>query len=286
MCGCRAPGSATATKTHGTVFVLLMENKNWTEVKDNPAAPYINGVLLQTGAHAEQYYNPPNNHPSEPNYIWLEAGDSLGIKDDMDPLVNAVSTSDHLVTYLERANITWKAYQEDIDGVSCPLTKVAMYAPKHDPFVFFDDVTGNKSPSDPSCISHIRPYSELAGDLQGQRVARYNFITPNLCHDTHDCGLAAGDSWLQLNIPTIMASEAYANDGVLFITWDEGEGSDGPIGLIVVSPNAKPGFANQVHYDHSSLLKTVQEILDVKPLLRHAGDPDTNDLSGLFLTFP
>jgi phosphatidylinositol-3-phosphatase len=275
-----------AVKINGTVFVLVMENKNWMEVKDNPAAPYINGVLLQAGAHAEQYYNPPKNHPSEPNYIWLEAGDSLGIMDDMDPSVNAVSTSDHLVAYLERASITWKAYQEDIDGVGCPLTKVAMYAPKHDPFVFFDDVTGNDSPRDPSCESHIRPYSELAGDLQRQSVARYNFITPNLCHDSHDCGLAAGDSWLQLNVPTIMASAAYTNGGVLFIIWDEGEGSDGPIGLIVLSPNARPGFGNQVHYDHSSLLKTVQEILDVYPLLRHAGDPDTNDLSGLFWTFP
>src|SRR5579863_9952984 len=64
-----------------TVWVILMENHNWTgdnagaafgapDIKGNPLAPYINGTLLQTSAHAEQYFNPPKNHPSQPNYLW------------------------------------------------------------------------------------------------------------------------------------------------------------------------------------------------------------------------
>jgi hypothetical protein len=33
-------------------------------------------------------------------------------------------------------------------------------------------------------------------------------------------------------VPKILNSQAYQNGGVLFITWDEGEGgSDGPIGM-------------------------------------------------------
>src|SRR5260370_8556480 len=67
-----------------TVWVILMENHNWTgnnagaafgapDLKDNLLAPYINGQLLDTSAHAEQYFNPPGNHPSQPNYLCLEA---------------------------------------------------------------------------------------------------------------------------------------------------------------------------------------------------------------------
>src|SRR5438034_8379608 len=37
---------------------------------------------LQTSAHAEQYFNPPGNHPSQPNYLWLEAGTNFGVLGD------------------------------------------------------------------------------------------------------------------------------------------------------------------------------------------------------------
>src|SRR5439155_1014686 len=51
-----------------TVFIILMENHSWSAVK---SAPYI-AHLAATGAHAENYRTPI--HPSEPNYVILEAG--------------------------------------------------------------------------------------------------------------------------------------------------------------------------------------------------------------------
>ncbi len=60
------------------------------------------------------------------------------------------------------------------------------YAAKHNPMVFFDDVTDGGQLSSVRCIAHERPYSELATDLQRNAVARYNFITPDLCHDMHN----------------------------------------------------------------------------------------------------
>jgi hypothetical protein len=44
----------------------------------------------------------------------------------------------------------------------------------------------------------------------------------------------------------------------------------------------KKAFSNNIHYDHSSTLKTLQEIFGVKPLLGAAADPATKDLSDLF----
>jgi hypothetical protein len=265
-----------------------MENNNWSSIKGSTSAPYING-LLSTGAHAEQYYNPPNNHPSEPNYLWLEAGTNFGIADDNPPSTNAQTTTAHLVNQIEAAGLTWKTYQEDISGTTCPLTSVNKYAPKHNPFVFFTDVTNNNSTTAARCLAHVRPYTELAGDLTANHVANYNFITPNLCDDMHDtCALGdaikQGDTWLSQELPKIFASSAYQNGATVLITWDEGEGGDGPIGMIALGKSVKVGYTGQVHYTHSSTLRTVQKMLGLSPYLGDAAN--ATDLSDLFTQLP
>ena len=71
----------------------------------------------------------------------------------------------------------------------------------------------------------------------------------------------------------------------MFITWDEGEGSDGPIGMIVLSHAARGhGYSNALHYTHSSTLRTLEEIYGVSPLLGAA--QNATDLSDLFAAFP
>ena len=64
------------------------------------------------------------------------------------------------------------------------------------------------------------------------------------------------------------------SDGILLIS----------IGLIALSPDAKVGYANEIHYTHSSLLRTLQELFGVTPLLGDAAN--ATDLSDLFTTFP
>src|SRR5437764_8424376 len=81
-----------------TAFVVVMENANWSEIRGNASAPYLNGTLLPSGAHAEAYYNPPGLHPSEPNYLWMEGGTDYGIRDDGDPATHSIRQTDHLVT--------------------------------------------------------------------------------------------------------------------------------------------------------------------------------------------
>jgi hypothetical protein len=270
-----------------TVFLILMENHDWTDLKDSPDAPYLNNLLLPMAAHCEQYHNPPGVHPSLPNYLWLEAGTNFGIYDDLPPASNHQPTTDHLATLLDNANVPWKAYQEDISGTCVPLSDTNAYAVRHNPFVCFDDVTGTNDPSHPYGIAHSRPYSEFAADLTNNTVARYNFITPNLCNDTHDsCAplfnpVRQGDNWLAAEVPKILNSTAYQNSGALFITWDESTTGDGPIGLIVDSPLARGGgYANSFYYTHSSTLRTVQEIFGVTPLLGDAAN--ARDLSDFF----
>jgi len=298
-----------------TVWVILMENHNWTgnnsgakfhdpDIKGSSLAPYANGELLNTSAHAEQYYNPPGNHPSQPNYLWLEAGTNFGVLADTQPGQPQLETHDHLVKLLEDAGISWTAYAEPDFGSpsfdKCPVDFTYLDV-EHLAFVYFADVNEGLSPTSRECINHVRPYYQLATDLANQTSARYNFITPNLCHDGHE-GISPcpktepsdntlrADTWLKQNVPLILNSAEYKQGGALFIIWDEGEDSgafsDGPIGMFLLSPFAKGAgkrpYSNNVHYDHSSTLKTLQEIFNVGPLLGAAGDGATNDLSGLF----
>lgn len=287
-------GTTTTTTLPSTlpaVFIIVMENNDWSRIKGSPSAPYINGALLPAGSHAEQYYNPPGIHPSEPNYLWLEAGTNFGVFDDRPPAANHLGATNHLVSLLEADGISWKAYEEDASGVICPLADQGLYAVRHNPFVFFDDVTGANDPHDAYCIAHVRPYSELQADLTTGSVARYNFITPNVCNDMHDsCAplnnpVKQGDTWLAAEVPKILASQAYADNGTVLIVWDEAETGDGPIGMMVLSPLAKGGgYSNTVRYTHSSTLRTVEEIFGVTPLLNDAAN--ATDLSDLFVTLP
>jgi len=286
----QATGTATSN-TMKTIFLILMENHNWSDIKGSSSAPYINNTIMPMASYTEQYYNPPGNHPSEPNYLWLEAGTNFNILNDEDPSANHQDTKQHLVTLLSNASLSWKSYQEGISGKDCPLTENGVYAPKHNPMVFFDDVTNTNDPNSAICIAHVRPYRELAGDLQKNTQARYNFITPSLCDDMHDTcapfydSVKQGDTWLQQNLPTILNSQAYQNGGVVFITWDEGEGGDGPIGMIVLAQDAKgDGYSNTIHYTHSSTLRTIEEIFGLTPFLGDAAN--ATDLRDLFKTFP
>lgn len=285
-----------------TVFIILMENHNWTgdggkSIKGNANAPYINNILLPMASHAEQYFNPPHIHPSLPNYLWLEAGTNFGILNDGPPSRNSQDTTSHLVTLLEAVGVSWKAYLENSPGKTCPLTDSGpidqngnpLYAVRHEPFAYFDDVTDNLKKHSANCITHLRPYAELAKDLKKNTVAQYNWITPNLCDDMHDScagnSIAHGDTWLSQNVPAILASKAYQEGGVLFITWDEADSGDGPVGMIVLSPLAKGGgYSNTLAYTHGSTVRTIEEIFGATPLLGDAGKQQ--DLSDLFNVFP
>lgn len=264
------------------VFVVVLENHDWSEIEGNPSAPYINDVLLKNGAHATHYFdNPAGAHPSEPNYIWLEAGDNLGITDDDEPDLNHRSTKMHLTSLLNDADVSWKSYQEGVFGKDCPIESFELYAPKHNPMVFFDDILSDSS----GCISHVRPFAELATDLANDTVPAYSFITPNLCDDMHGAtgcsqsGISGeinmGDNWLKSEMPRILAY-ANAHNSVVYLTWDEGS-TDQKTAFLAFSPHIKTGPIATA-YTHSSLVKSIAEQLNVTPPSVVSGATDFTDM--------
>jgi hypothetical protein len=287
-----------ASTTNPYVFLVLMENHSASQVIGSKDAPYINS-LVAAYATANNYTT--TVHPSEPNYIWLEAGSNdtgdITFTTDSDPsATNSTNTTQHLATQLTTAGLTWRSYQEGLDASTglCPITSVGApenYAAKHNPFVFFQDVSGKPpSATNAFCIAHYAPFSQLPSDLAAGSVANYNFVTPDLCDDMHGAAgcssklVKTGDAWLRDNLPQ-MINWVNAHGGVVFVVWDEGGGKapNGPLPFVAAGPHVKTGFASTLAYSHSSTLKSIEEIFGVG-LVRGAADPTTNDFADLFVT--
>jgi hypothetical protein len=226
-----------------TVFVIALENHNWTQPSTqtspqqlfgNPAAPFINSLVNGTSgisdqvAYARAYHNAaPGIHPSEPNYLWAEAGINFGVFNDDDPYHadctpdTVQTTNQHLSAFLTVARESWKSYQEDTDVDLTTNTVLPMsswtvplfshsgiftsggvnawnysnqynYATKHDPQALFADTNGgcNITASNPLRLQYA-PLQQLAVDLANNTVADYNWITPDQYNEQHS-SLTAG----------------------------------------------------------------------------------------------
>jgi phosphatidylinositol-3-phosphatase len=234
-----------------------MENHNWTQpanqftggiqqIFQNPAAPFINSLVNGTAvatingrdvriseqvAFATNYHNVlatpsgnnPHIHPSEPNYLWAEAGTNFGVFNDNDPFAavggTEQTTNQHLAAFLTNAGKTWRSYQEDTDlaTVNGQLTNMVLprnqwtvplksasgvfaagnfnqfngsnqfnYAAKHNPMVFFTDSSGGNDATPANPLSQqYAPLQQLFADLANNTVADYNFISPDQFNDMH-----------------------------------------------------------------------------------------------------
>jgi hypothetical protein len=288
-------GAAT-TSVIKHVFVIAMENHDGTQIYGSSSAPYINKTLIPAYAHTSNFNDPlALSIPSEPHYVWMDAGtnafsDHTFTNDNAPSSSNSTSSTAHLSTQIKNATngVTWMAYQEGINSTtgSCPIAASGFYMPKHDPFIFFRDTSGNPpSKTNAYCIAHHKDLSALAGDLTNNRVSSYNFITPNQCHDMHGQSgcpnsntIQAGDDWLAANLPALI-SYANANAGAIFIVWDEGS-STGKLPFLAVGPHVKANYTGAVNYTHSSLVKSVEHILQLSTLSTVAS---ANELSDLFV---
>src|SRR5262245_23482344 len=278
------------------VVVIAMENHDASQIYGNAVdAPYITGTLVPSFARATNFTDElPLAVPSEPHYVWMEAGtnvfpDHTFTKNDAPSASNSTSSVAHLSAQIARATtgVTWRTYQQGMNASTggCPIRADGFYAPKHDPFIFFQDVSGSPpSATNPGCAGHHRPYDGFAGDLAAGDVASYTFITPDLCNDMHGArgcpgsnSILAGDTWLKTELPRLI-DYVSRNAGVVFLTWDEGDSSD-TIPFLAIGPGVKTGYAGSVPYTHSSLVKSIEQILGL-PILPAVAE--ANDLSDLF----
>ena len=212
-----------------------MENRSY----DQAIKGGYTAQLAQKYAVATNYHGV--SHPSLPNYLALTSGSTWGIADDGWHSLPVGG----LGAQLTDAGISWRAYME---GMSSSCTRSGYpYALKHNPFPYFGG----------SCPSQVVPFSQFSADMAGT-VPNFVWITPDLCHDGHDCSTATADKWLAQTVPTILATSAWKEGGLLLITWDEGEDSANHVLTLVIHPGTIIKNSD-LSYDHYSLLASIED---------------------------
>ena len=235
------------------VYVIVMENKEYSSIVGSSSAPYLNSLIARYGL-ATQFY--AETHPSEPNYIALTSGGLQGTSSD-----GAYDlTVPNLFDQIEASGRTWHVYAQGYPG-KCFQGSVANvvvdgpgaageYARKHNPAISYTTISGN-----PTRCANI---TGLAGF--DPAAANFEFIAPNQINDMHSSSTEAGDVFLRTFVPEITGSAAFGNS-VLFITWDEGATNlkgGGRVATIAVTPGMSPGSRQDAPTSHYSMLRTIE----------------------------
>jgi hypothetical protein len=332
-----APGTAAAAPPIKHVFVIVLENKGFDATfGPGSQAPYLSTQLTQRGQLLTEYYGIAHhslsnyvamvsgqaaNPQTQADCPWY-TGFQPGIQGSDGQAIGQgcvypawVQT---IADQLPAKGLTWKGYMEDMgnsptEPATCrhpalwtrDTTQTArpgdQYAAKHNPFVYFYSLLDSGA-----CNANDVPLDRLPADLAAApTTANYVFITPNLCNDGHDApcvdgspgGLVSADAFLRQWVPKIESSPAFAEGGLIVITFDEAESSDtraccnaqpgpntpnpgaltpgpggGRTGAVLISQFIKPGTHNATPYNHYALLRSMEDIFGLQ-YLGYAGQP-------------
>jgi hypothetical protein len=277
-CGDAPPGSAS----YSHVIWLWMENHSYDQIIGSSSAPYLNSLADECGL-ATNYHN--ITHPSLPNYIAATSGVGGRVLErfltDCDP---SPACSTRAMSIFDQAK-DWRAYEESMP-TACERADSGDYAVRHNPPLYYRGLA--------TCQRRDLPLQSLAGDLARDSLPSFSFITPNLCHDTHDCPVESGDRWLAGEVPRIIESRSYrSGHTLLFISYDEGEGGSSAdcatnrtdvgcqVATVVVGPSTPAGARSDRLFNHYSLLRTTEDLLGLPHLGNAAGAPSMAKAFGL-----
>jgi hypothetical protein len=233
---------------------IVMENHSYSQVIGSSSAPYENALAGQCGLATNDY---AITHPSLPNYVAMTSGDPQGVTDDSGPSSHPLNVPS---IFSQLGTGGWRALQESMPS-NCYLSGSGQYAVRHNPAAYYTNIRTD-------CATYDVPLGPTP-DIS----ARYTFVTPNLCNDTHDCSVASGDTWLQTFIPKLTSTPEYrAGSTAIFLTWDEDDMTNvNQIATFVISPSTVPGTKSATKFTHYSLLRTTEEMLGLSTLGGAAG---------------
>jgi hypothetical protein len=230
-----------------------MENHAYSQIIGSPDAPYVNRLAAQCGLAANYK---AVSHPSLPNYIGMTSGGTHGVSNDLGPLAHKLDVPS---IFSQAGTGGWRSLEESMPS-NCELGNPGKYAVRHNPAAYYTSVRAD-------CGKQDVPLGSTP-DLS----ARFTFVTPNLCNDTHDCSVKTGDTWLQGFLPKVFSSKEYeAGRTAVFLTWDEDDDSSGNhIATVVAAAAVGHGTKSSTAFTHYSLLRTTEELLGLSPLLGRA----------------
>jgi hypothetical protein len=281
-----APLTPPVSKVPGYdhVFMVMMENTDYSEVMNDPAdTPYMHGLMAQgaTLADAHGVY-----HPSDENYLAVAGGDTYAKGATYFPNIN--SPERNLGDTLEAAGKTWKAYEQGM-GTPCNTknNNDSYYEPDDAPFINYTDISGDAT----RCAAHLFDTTQLTADLKSAATTPdFSWIAADDYYDGEASGngnatsLKTQDGWLKQTLAPVLASPAWTQQrSLLILTWDESqnEGYDHVVTTLVGSQGTVPaGTSSPLHYDHYGIGRTIEAALGLPGLT--ANDTYATPLNAAF----
>jgi hypothetical protein len=240
LCSMAGSGSAGGSQSRSPVprldhvVVVVFENEERQSVLGSGAAPTFDRLAT---AYAQATKDRAVSHPSLPNYLALVSGSTHGVTNDCENCPQSGATIGSLLT---RRGLSWGSYAEGYPSGSG-------FAKNHVPFLYF-----------PGGAAHVHPLSAF----NASRLSAFSFVTPDLCHDMHDCSIGTGDAWLARFVKPLLAVPRTA----VFIVFDEGSsdlGGGGAVALLIAGTAVKPHSRYTLATSHYGLLRTVEDALGV-----------------------
>src|SRR3954454_10698335 len=253
---------AVAPNRYDHVVVVVMENKQWSDVL-NGQGPFLT-ALKNACATATNYEQSAS--PSRPNYIALTAGATYGCEgSNSDPPGGCTPPSPSVFEQVIDAGGTAKNYLGGAQS-ACDLTSGGTYAVKHAPWPYFADERALCAANAPAVGS--------SGFLDPKHLPTLAFVSPDLCDDTHDCSVAVGDAYLQKLLVPILTSATYRSGRTaVIVTYDEYT----PLPNVLMSKSVRRGVITST-VSHNALLHTIESMLRLPWLV---GNGDLRAVSGL-----
>lgn len=298
---------------------IISATTSWDNGKEPPICP-IYGIGTDAATPNVDYGNETS-----------EAKGEINIDGRRSIAANPKTIGETIADQLMAAGLSWKSYQESLpptgadkvntaDGYYSNLSDVAatlpgkgqtqsnlvaLYAVKHNPFVYFRSVQEEG-------VENIAGFDDNKGlwaDLRNGDMPTYSFIAPNQCNDMHGRGNAGpvcepdpqstgtqvglnpglirqGDRTVQNIVGAIHRSPAWKHGrNAIVLLWDENDYAISPITnqvVAIVDTNYGPhAIKSSKFYYHFSLLKSLEAALQL-PCLNHACDAGVQVMSDLF----
>jgi len=276
---------ATAPTTYTHVALIMFENKPLKKIVGNTTdAPYLNS-LIKACSYSKNDLSLSTT--SLTNYIALTSGykgcktaDSNGVcTSELEITSNKDTTvwpqaSKSLFELMGNDAVEWAESMT----TNCQLKGSGDFVINHTPFQYYTRTQATL------CKANARPFPANPADALS---ARFNLIIPNKPHIMHlvpnttvSQRIQNGDNWAKVFIPQLLSSPAYqSGNTAIIITWDEGNGSNFYVPLIVITPSTQAGGVSSVAYNHYSVLKGIQQMVgSASPLLGHAADAGVSSI--------
>jgi acid phosphatase len=172
--------------------------------------------------------------------------------------VHQIYDVDNIVRQMVKDGRSWTVYAAALPSIGYLGYDAGLYMRHHNPLAYFTDVQG-------ALRDNLVPFNpHFAQDVSGGTLPEYSYVIPDIDRDAHSGTLAQADAWMSGNLPPLLQSSQFQQDGILFIIWDEGDinpldmrGGGGRLANIVIGPRVKSGYKSWVPHNHLDFLATV-----------------------------